>query len=228
MPNLKFSGVSLDIQDGATTRQLLRNISFTATPGEVLAFTGPSGSGKSTILAIAGCLQQPTSGSVWLGETDLTVSGRQAARVRRENIGFVFQKPNLIPSLTVIEQLLLMPRLGTLFVPRGTGVDKARALLADVGLAGLEHRKVGELSGGQQARVNLARALMNSPQLLLIDEPTAALDTASADHVTDLIIELVKREQLTALFVTHDTRQIPKFGRTMEVIDGRIREKVTS
>lgn len=224
---LEFSHVNLDIQDGATTRRLLSNISFTAYPGEVLAITGPSGSGKSTLLAIAGCLQSATSGGVWLGDTELT-TGRGAARVRREKIGIVFQKPNLIPSLTVLEQLLLMPRLGRLWTPRGVGVDKARALLADVGLGGLEDRRVSELSGGQQARVNLARALMNDPELLLVDEPTAALDNQAADQVTDLIIELVAQRGITALFVTHDQRQIPKFGRTMEVIDGRIREKVTS
>lgn len=228
MPTLEFSHVNLDIKDGATTRPLLCDISFTATPGEVLAITGPSGSGKSTLLAIAGCLQSATSGGVWLGDTELSASGRTAARLRREKIGIVFQKPNLIPSLTVLEQLLLMPRLGRLWAPRGVGVDKARSLLADVGLSGLENRKVSELSGGQQARVNLARALMNDPELLLIDEPTAALDTAAADQVTDLIIDLVARKGLTALYVTHDLRQIPKFGRTMEVIDGRIREKVTA
>lgn len=224
---LEFSHVNLDIKDGATTRRLLNDISFTAYPGEVLAITGPSGSGKSTLLAIAGCLQSATSGGVWLGDTELT-TGRGAARLRRDKIGIVFQKPNLIPSLTVLEQLLLMPRLGRLWAPRKEGVEKARALLTDVGLADLENRKVSELSGGQQARVNLARALMNDPELLLIDEPTAALDTASADQVTELIIDLVARRGITALYVTHDQRQIPKFGRRMEVIDGRIREKVSA
>lgn len=225
---LQLSHVRLDIQDGSHTRTLLDDISFTANPGEVLGITGPSGSGKSTILAIAGCLQPATSGGVWLGDLDLSVTGREAARIRREKIGIVFQRPNLIPSLTVLEQLQLMPRLGRLFAPRNAGVDKGRALLADVGLAGLEKRRIGELSGGQQARVNLARALMNDPELLLIDEPTAALDSRSAELVTDLITDLVHRDNLTALYVTHDPAQMEKLDRTITVVDGRVAAKVNA
>lgn len=221
-PELIFSHVSLDIKDGDSTRPLLTDVSFTTQPGEVLGITGPSGSGKSTILAIAGCLQPATSGGVWLGDTNLSVTGRTAAQLRREKIGIVFQRPNLIPSLTVLEQLLIMPRLGRLWVGRHTGVEKARTLLADVGLGGLETRKVGELSGGQQARVNIARALMNSPELLLIDEPTAALDSRSAAQITDLITDLVHEEQLTALYVTHDSAQMEKLDRTIRIVDGRV------
>lgn len=228
---LTFSRVTLDIPDGASSRRLLRSVSFTANPGEVLGITGPSGSGKSTILAIAGCLQPPTSGSVRLGDIDLTVTGSAATRLRRERIGIVFQKPNLVPALTVIEQLELMSRLGKILPPprskRRAITDRARQLLHDVGLSGLESRKVSQLSGGQQARVNVARALMNQPQLLLVDEPTAALDSRSADQVTGLILELAHQAEIPTLYVTHDAAQKAQLDRTITIVDGRVREELT-
>ncbi|MFV8394343.1 ABC transporter ATP-binding protein [Corynebacterium hindlerae] len=228
---LQFSHVSLDIQDGSTTRRLLDDVSFSAAPGEVLGITGPSGSGKSTLLAIAGLLQPPTTGGVWLDDTSLTVTGREAAKIRREKIGIVFQRPNLVSSLSVREQLLLMPHLGRV-LPLSRSVKRAAAeraeeLLDAVGLAGMGDRRISELSGGQQARVNLARALMNSPELLLIDEPTAALDSHSADRVTDLILKLVHENQMPALYVSHDQEQIAKLDRTITVVDGRVQVPAT-
>lgn len=239
-PALTLSHVSLDVTDGSTTRHLLTDVSVDVMPGEVVGVTGPSGSGKSTLLAIAGTLQKPTAGTATLrcadGSTvelavDQALTYRQSAQLRREHIGLVFQQPNLLPSLTVKDQLLAMTRLNRV-LPWGRGTwrreeDKALRLLQDVGLGGLEDRKVSQLSGGQQARVNLARALMNDPDLLLVDEPTAALDTENATKVTELILELAHRTGIPTLYVSHDQSQLARLDHTVTIVDGKIKELAT-
>lgn len=238
MNTLSVTKVSLDVTDGSSTRHLLTDISFSATGGEVVGITGPSGSGKSTLLAIAGTLQQPTAGSIALNGADgqsttlasaeRPLSAQQAAAIRREHIGLVFQQPNLLPSLTAEEQLLVMTRLNRV-LPWGraqwrSDKDRATSLLAAVGLEGMGDRSVGSLSGGQQARVNLARALMNEPKVLLVDEPTAALDTQAATMVTDLIKELAHEAQIPTLYVSHDTQQLATLDRTLTIVDGKLKD----
>lgn len=231
-PALEVKNISLEITDGTTKRNLLTDVSFNVDPGEVVGITGPSGSGKSTLLSIIGCLETATSGSATLHGADTlelgTVSGRQAAEIRRRHLGIVFQQPNLLPALTAKEQLMVMSRLDKPFGISGKTwrqqEEKAERLLKEVGLEGREDAKVSELSGGQQARVNLARALMNDPALLLVDEPTAALDTANAQRVTELIVDLARERNTPVLYVSHDQEQLATLDRRIELVDGNASE----
>lgn len=222
---LHVSNLNLTVADGSTSRTLLNNITFDVQPGEVVGITGPSGSGKSTLLAVLGCLQSADSGTATLGDIDL-LNPQNRAALRRNHLGIVFQQPNLLPSLTVLDQLLLIPRLGRILPPsrsaRTQHKDKALSLLNSIGLGDLAKRKVSELSGGQQARVNLARALMNSPKLLLVDEPTAALDQHSASEVTELIVSMAHQYNAPTLFVSHDMDAINTLDRSIELVDGHL------
>ncbi|MGJ4077843.1 ABC transporter ATP-binding protein [Corynebacterium macclintockiae] len=231
-PALEVKNISLEITDGTTKRNLLSDVSFNVDPGEVVGITGPSGSGKSTLLSIIGCLETATSGSATLhGEETLelgTVSGRQAAEIRRRHLGIVFQQPNLLPALNAKEQLMVMSRLDKPFGISGKvwrqQEEKAERMLKEVGLEGRENAKVSELSGGQQARVNLARAMMNDPALLLVDEPTAALDTTNAQRVTELIVGLARERNTPVLYVSHDQEQLATLDRRIELVDGKASE----
>lgn len=222
---LHVSNLNLTVADGSTSRTLLNNITFDVQPGEVVGITGPSGSGKSTLLAVLGCLQSADSGTATLGDIDL-LNPHNRASLRRNHLGIVFQQPNLLPSLTVLDQLLLIPRLGRILPPsrsaRTQHKDKALSLLNSIGLGDLAKRKVSELSGGQQARVNLARALMNSPKLLLVDEPTAALDQHSASEVTELIVSMAHQYNAPTLFVSHDMDAVNTLDRSIELVDGHL------
>lgn len=222
---LHVSNLNLTVADGSTSRTLLNNITFDVQPGEVVGITGPSGSGKSTLLAVLGCLQSADSGTATLGDIDL-LNPQNRAALRRNHLGIVFQQPNLLSSLTVLDQLLLIPRLGRILPPsrsaRTQHKDKALSLLNSIGLGDLAKRKVSELSGGQQARVNLARALMNSPKLLLVDEPTAALDQHSASEVTELIVSMAHQYNAPTLFVSHDMDAVNTLDRSIELVDGHL------
>lgn len=222
---LHVSNLNLTVADGSTSRTLLNNITFDVQPGEVVGITGPSGSGKSTLLAVLGCLQSADSGTATLGDIDL-LNPQNRAALRRNHLGIVFQQPNLLSSLTVLDQLLLIPRLGRILPPsrsaRTQHKDKALSLLNCIGVSDLAKRKVSELSGGQQARVNLARALMNSPKLLLVDEPTAALDQHSASEVTELIVSMAHQYNAPTLFVSHDMDAVNTLDRSIELVDGHL------
>lgn len=227
---LALSGIVLDVADGTADRRLLDHVDLTVRAGEILGVTGPSGSGKSTLLAVAGALAAPDAGTATLRaggrELDLAVGGAAAARIRREHIGLVFQQDNLIPALRVREQLEAMTRLDRVLPPsravRRAARERAGELLDAVGLADLAERRVGALSGGQRARVNLARALMNRPELILADEPTAALDRDSAARVTDLLGAVVREAGAAALYVTHDLDLLHIADRVVELVDGRV------
>ena len=230
--SLHVDSLNLSVRDGVTTRHLLNDVSLHVESGEVLGVSGPSGSGKSTLLGVLGCLQPADSGRALLNTPQSRVdlgarmSGTQAAALRRSHIGIVFQQPNLLPALSVIEQLLIIPRLGRVLplpaAARHRARSRAEELLDAVRLADFARRRVGELSGGQQARVNLARALMNEPDLLLVDEPTAALDTRTAGEVTALIVEMTRSYRAATLYVSHDPEQMKALDHQIELIDGRV------
>lgn len=241
---LALKNISLTVQDGDNERTILDDISLKIRAGEVVGLVGPSGSGKSTLLTIAGCLKSADAGSVTLYSTkqdsngagadenaerkaiDLSARGADAAKIRREHIGIVFQQPNLLPALTVKQQLIAMRRLGRVFGwPAGgrrEAEKRADELLEAVGLAGLGNRRVSQLSGGQQARVNVARALMNEPEVLLVDEPTAALDQKSAGAVTRMIMDVTRKMGVATLYITHDLGQLHGADRIVEMVDGKL------
>ncbi|QNG20858.1 ABC transporter ATP-binding protein [Rhodococcus triatomae] len=229
-PLLRLDDVTLTFPDGDSRITALDRVSLGLARGEIAAVTGPSGSGKSTLLAVASTLIRPDSGHVWFrGDrvVDLARLGRrEATRVRRENIGMVFQQSNLLSSLTAIEQLEVTAHLGQrLVVPPATRRavrDKARELLEAVGLADHAGKTAGQLSGGQRQRVNLARALMNDPRLLVVDEPTSALDQERGAAIMDLILSVVRERDTATLLVTHDRSHLHRTDIVYRVVDGRI------
>ena len=191
---LELTNVTVAFKDGQDTRTVLDHLDFTAREGEMTFIVGESGSGKSTLLSVATGLIRPDAGTARLNGVEVD------DRVRRDRIGMIFQQANLIAALNVRDQLLVTDHI------RGVKPRKDRAdeLLAAVGLDGLGDRKMGALSGGQRQRVGIARALMGSPELVLADEPTAALDADRSAEITELLRSLVTERDIACGFVTHD------------------------
>jgi ABC-type lipoprotein export system ATPase subunit len=191
--------------------------------GTVTALQGPSGSGKSTLLQMIGALDRPDSGSIIVDGTNIThVPKRQIAAYRR-TVGFVFQRFNLLSSLTVLDNVL------TPVLPYKTTFDaeaRARDLLTLVGLAGREHTLATRLSGGQQQRVAIARALINKPRLILADEPTGNLDTTTGEDIIRLLFDLRDQQGATLLIATHDPDLAKRCDRTIHMRDGKITQNL--
>ena len=202
---------------------VLRDVSLALAAGQNAAILGPSGSGKSTLLFIIGTLDAPSGGSVRLNGTDpFSLSEPQLAEFRNRHIGFVFQDHYLLPQLTVLENVLI-PAMADGAPPQET-IERARQLVARVGLAErLDHRPA-ELSGGERQRVGVARALLLKPALVLADEPTGNLDRTSAAAIGDLLVEMQREEQAMLLVVTHSLELAKRFERRYEIDDGRLRE----
>ncbi|QIS15905.1 ABC transporter ATP-binding protein [Nocardia arthritidis] len=228
---LSVEEVMLTYPDGAGRLTALDRVDLTVRGGEIAAITGPSGSGKSSLLAAVSTLIRPDSGRIVLetsdGSVDLArVGRREAAALRRDSIGIVFQQPNLIPALTAVEQLEAMVHLGQrLFTSRAVRREtryRAMELLDAVGLANQHHKRPAQLSGGQRQRVNIARALMNDPALLVIDEPTSALDTERGSAIIDLILDVVRDRGAATLLVTHDRTHLHRMDAVYTMIDGHL------
>ena len=199
---------------------VLRGVSFELQAGQSLAMTGPSGSGKSTLLHLIGTLDLPSSGSIRInGEDPAALTGKELARFRNQVIGFVFQNHHLLPQYSVLENVLV-PTLA--FRQRHSDAEgRARKLLERVGLSDrLDHRPA-ELSGGECQRVAVARALINSPSLLLCDEPTGNLDHTAAESVASLLFELHRAERTILIAVTHSRELASRFGQRFELREGR-------
>ncbi|MCT2154558.1 ABC transporter ATP-binding protein [Corynebacterium sanguinis] len=209
---LTIENVTVTFPDGERTLTALDNVSFSADPGALTFIVGESGSGKSTLLSAAAGLITPDSGTV-------LVSGSPVSdKIRLEKIGMIFQQANLIKALNVREQLLVTDHMRG----RKPRADRAEELLAVVGLEGLGGRRMEQLSGGQRQRVGIARALMGEPELVLADEPTAALDSERSHEVVTLLRTLVEQNNIACAFVTHDRSLISERDRVVEVKDGRI------
>jgi putative ABC transport system ATP-binding protein len=198
----------------------LRGVDLDIEPGEFLAIVGPSGSGKTTLMNIIGCLDRPTSGSYTMAGTEVAdLDDDDLARLRSRTIGFVFQSYNLLPRTSALENVAT-PLLYQ-GVPRHERVERARAALERLGLGDRTHHEPSELSGGQQQRVAIARALVTDPTILLADEPTGNLDTASGAEVIDLLHELNAAGR-TIVLITHDADVAEHANRQVHVRDGRL------
>lgn len=222
---ITLDNVTLTFPDGAHRVTAVDHLDLTGRPGLVTGITGPSGSGKSSILALAATLVPPDSGQVRIGDIDAAqLSRREAADVRRERVGIVFQQSNLLPSLTAREQLQVMAELGGNDRRRRRRLVRGRVddLLEAVGLADEASRRPAQLSGGQRQRVAIARALVHEPDVLLVDEPTSALDQERGAEIMDLIGRLTHERGTATLLVTHDLIHRDALDELVKVVDGRI------
>jgi putative ABC transport system ATP-binding protein len=220
-PALCLEHVTRTFRRGEEVVRALDDVSLVLAPGEFVAIAGPSGSGKTTLLNIAGGLDRPDAGRVLVGGQDLGgLTPGALARLRLERIGFVFQAFNLVPVLSAEEnaEFVLLMR----GVPAAERRARVRALLARVGLGGLERRRPAQLSGGQQQRVAVVRAIAAMPTLVLADEPTANLDSATAAALLDMMEALHHERRTTFLFSTHDPRVMERAHRLVRLRDGRI------
>jgi putative ABC transport system ATP-binding protein len=223
-PVLVLTDVSRRFGEGAAAVHAVRAATFGITPGEVVAIMGPSGSGKSTLLSIMGGLLVPDAGTVVIAGQDLgSLSGGALAGLRRTRLGFIFQKFNLLRALTGRENV----EVGLLLAGMAPAAARVRAeeALAEVGLARRAHALPRDLSGGEQQRVAVARALAPAPALVLADEPTGALDSASGRLVIDLICAHVHRRGAAAVIVTHDHRVTAVVDRVLWMEDGVLSER---
>ncbi|MDX8437570.1 ABC transporter ATP-binding protein [Mesorhizobium abyssinicae] len=214
-------GIGKQYDMGENPVHAIREISMNIDAGEAVAIVGPSGSGKSTLLGILGCLDPATRGTYRLADQDVGAMSRaELAEFRCRRIGFVFQNFNLLPKLTALENVELpLAYAGLKSSLRG---ERARAILDRVGLADRRSHFPNQLSGGQQQRVAIARALVNEPDLVLADEPTGALDTATGREILS-ILQDVNADGTTVMIVTHDLNVAATMRRTIALADGRIR-----
>jgi putative ABC transport system ATP-binding protein len=222
VPALSAKDVSKRVSDGRSRREVLKRISLDLHPGEMLLVRGPSGSGKTTLLAILGGMLLPTSGEVWLGgEAISRLRDHQRAEVRRAKIGFLFQDFGLIEGMTVLDNVLLP------LVPpgraEGAAVSRARSLLDQLGIGALARANVTSLSGGERQRVALARARIGGPEILLLDEPTAHLDTSRAEGLMADLAELCEKGA-AILVASHDARvdRAERIDRRLDLNDGML------
>ena len=221
----ELSNVTKSYRSDAGAVPVLNGISLTIAEGETVAITGPSGCGKSTLLNLLGALDQADSGEIRVADRDLTkLDAQQLAEFRNTTVGFVFQLHHLLPQCTVLENVLV-PSIVRKDADRAAIRARAAQLLGAVGLSHrLDHRP-GQLSGGERQRAAVARALINSPKLLLADEPTGALDRASAERLADLLAEVHQREKITIVMVTHAPELACRMGRMLGLVDGKLADE---
>ena len=215
---LQMRDICKDYPMGKTVTHVLKNVDLDVSEGDYLAIMGPSGSGKTTLMNLIGCLDVPSSGSYLLGEREITkCSGKELAEIRNKEIGFVFQSFHLLPKLTALDNVALPLLYGG--VKKAERQERARAALETVGLADrLDHRP-DQLSGGQCQRVAIARAIVGKPRLLLADEPTGALDSASGAQVMELFRQLHDSGS-TIIMITHDPGIAHHADTIMTIKDG--------
>ncbi|MCA9833085.1 MAG: ABC transporter ATP-binding protein [Thermomicrobiales bacterium] len=222
-PILSLNQVRRDYGDGAARITALHNATFEVYAGELIALVGPSGSGKSTLLSIAGALLQPSSGEVRLaGDTIGNLDNAARTRLRLERIGFIFQASNLISFLTGREQVQWIGKL--LGLPDDEANQRGDRLLEELGMTRRANHYPQEMSGGERQRIAIARALMNEPELILADEPTASLDGARGRQVVELLATEVHSRNTAGILVTHDERLIDVCDRVLRIADGQVIE----
>ena len=203
--------------------EVLKGVSLRIAPGELVAVVGPSGVGKSTLLHLLGALERPTSGEVRYGETALSgLTDAALAEFRNRQVGFVFQFHHLLPEFTALENVMLPLLIRR--QPVAQARSRAQALLAQVGLTDRLRHRPGELSGGEQQRVAMARALVGAPAVLLADEPTGNLDSKTGEEIFELLRQLNRERRLTSVIVTHNEGLAARTDRVLRMLDGRMVE----
>ena len=215
---IELRGVSKTVLSGNQPLTILHPTDLTVASGQFVSIVGPSGSGKSTLLGLIAGLDTPSSGEIVVDGVEITGLEEDAlARLRGEKIGFVFQFFHLIPSLTALENVLVPLEIAG--EPRAA--EKAAALLRDVDLTDRGHHYPSQLSGGEQQRIAIARALANDPPILLADEPTGNLDSTNGRHVVDLLVDVNRKRRTTILMVTHDPELTERADIVLSMRDGR-------
>lgn len=225
-PAIHIENLTKRYGEGDTAVDALKGVDMTIWPGEVVGLVGPSGSGKSTLLKCLGAIIEPTAGKMQLGEQTIFEGAWKIddlRTLRRDRIGFVFQAPYLIPFLDVTDNIALLPMLAG--VPNAQARIRARELLDALDVGHRASAQVSELSGGEQQRVSIARALANHPPIILADEPTAPLDSERALTVVRILNQMAQRYQTAIIVVTHDEKIIPTFKRIYHIRDGRTYEE---
>jgi lipoprotein-releasing system ATP-binding protein len=218
----RLQGVTRSFEQAGSRLDVLRGVDLDLNRGETVALVGPSGAGKSTLLHILGLLEPPTGGTITIGDVDATsASEGKRTELRRQEMGFVYQFHHLLPEFSALENIVLPQMIAG--VSRKGAVERARYLLAQVGLAAREDHRPARLSGGEQQRVAIARALANSPKILLADEPTGNLDERTAEDVFNVLRELVRSTGLAALIATHNLALAGRMDRIVELHEGKLR-----
>lgn len=216
---ISLRNLSRSFQQGGETIAVLRGVNLDVMPGEIVALLGPSGSGKSTLLQAVGLLEGGFGGSIAMAGTDAsTADAAERTTLRRDNLGFVYQFHHLLPDFTAIENVIIPQML--VGKSRDEAASRASDLLGVLGLGHRLHHRPAQLSGGEQQRVAVARALANSPKLVLADEPTGNLDEKTADRVFDEFISLVRTQGSAALVATHNERLAARMDRVVRLHDG--------
>ena len=223
-PLLEVKGLCKAFEHGGRTLDVLRNIDLTLMEGELLAVVGRSGAGKSTLLHVLGTIDMPSEGSIFFrGKDLLAMSNGQLAEFRNKSIGFVFQFHHLLPEFTTLENVMMPCLIQRL--PRRKAQERASELLVSVDLEDRITHRPGELSGGEQQRVALARSLVMQPDLLLADEPTGNLDSKTGEAIHDLFFSLNERFKSTMLIVTHNNELATRLPRKLRMVDGHLHEE---
>jgi putative ABC transport system ATP-binding protein len=215
---IELRGVSKTVDSGGQPLTILHPLDYTIASGQFVAIVGPSGSGKSTLLGLLAGLDAPTSGSIIIDGTDITALGEdQLAKLRGEKIGFVFQFFHLVPSLTAFENILIPMEIAR----RRDAAERARELLHEVGLTDRAHHYPSQLSGGEQQRIAIGRALANDPPIVLADEPTGNLDSTTGRHIMELLMRVHRARSTTLVLVTHDSELSSLADTRLVLRDGR-------
>ena len=224
MSGITLTNVTKVYQEGEFSTTALENFSLNVANGDFIAIIGPSGSGKSTFLSIAGALLKATEGQVLIDDIDIaTLSEKELSKVRLSKIGFILQTSNLLPYLSVLDQLLIVKKMGGPI--KLADREFAKELLTEIGLGEKLHKYPHQLSGGERQRTAIARSFMNNPSIILADEPTANLDTKRAHEVVSLIAKEVKARNKAAVMVTHDERMLSYCDRVYRIEDGILTEE---
>jgi lipoprotein-releasing system ATP-binding protein len=222
-PILFLHGVCRHFSQGDARLDILKDAELAVWPGQSVALVAPSGSGKSTLLHIAGLLEHPNSGEVYIdGMATTQLNDMQRTRIRRTEIGFVYQSHRLLPEFSALENVMLPQMIRGL--KRSETIKRSTEILAYLGLADRVMHRPAELSGGEQQRVAIARAVANAPRALLADEPTGNLDPNTADHVFQALMQLVKATRVAMLIATHNMQLAGRMDRRVSLVDGRIVE----